>query len=288
MALFKTTWTHLRRSPYQALAAILVLILTFFLSAAFLLLAVGSTVLLSYFQSRPQVSAFFKDQVGEERIRQIESELLTTGLVSQVKFVSKEEALQIYREQNKDDPLLLELVTADILPASLEISSYNLANLGRLAEILAGKEEVEEVVFQKDVVERLAAVISSLRIGGGALVGFLIFVSLTIILMITGMRIAVRREEISITQLLGATPWFIRGPFILEGLTYGLVGSLVGTSIVYLIFFYFKPVLDQFLAGIPFFPLGWQILVIIFSAQVLVGAFLGSFGSLLAVWRYLR
>lgn len=288
MSLLKQTAKNLRRSPYQALAAILVLTLTFFLATLFILLALSSHRLLSYFQSRPQVSVFFKDEATQEQIEAIKSELLSTGQVTDVKFVSKEEALAIYREQNKEDPLLLELVTADILPASLEISAKNPRELSQIAEVVKSKGEVEEVVFQKDVVDRLTSWINGLRIGGGILVGFLIFVSLTIILMITAMRIATRREEISIMRLVGATPWYIRWPFIFEGLTYGLVGSFVGTLVVYILLFIWRPFLLGFFEGLPFFPISLIAFVVVFFIQIFFGILLGSLGSFLAVYRYLR
>lgn len=288
MRLVKQVLKNLRRSPYQAAAATLVLTLTFFISAIFVLLAVGSAKVLDYFEERPQISAYFKDSAILEEIETIKSELEQTGLVSSVKFISKEEALAIYREQNKEDPLLLELVTADILPASLEISAKDPANLAQLATNLKEKPQVDEVVFQKDIVDRLASWITGLRIGGVVLIGFLIFVSLIVILMITSLRIAARREEISIMQLVGATKWFIARPFVLEGVTYGLAGAFLGTLATYILFFASRPFLVKFLVGLPFFPITPPILTIVGLGQLFGGFVIGSFGSLIALNRYLR
>lgn len=288
MRLVNQVLKNLRRSPYQAAAATLVLTLTFFISAIFVLLAVGSAKVLDYFEERPQISAYFKDSAIQEEIETIKSELEQTGLVSSVKFISKEEALAIYREQNKEDPLLLELVTADILPASLEISAKDPANLAQLATNLKEKPQVDEVVFQKDIVDRLASWITGLRIGGVVLIGFLIFVSLIVILMITSLRIAARREEISIMQLVGATKWFIARPFILEGVTYGIAGAFLGTAATYILLFASRPSLVKFLVGLPFFPITPPILTIVGLGQLFGGLIIGSFGSLVALNRYLR
>lgn len=284
----KAVLKNLRRSPYQTAAAVTVLTLTFFISAIFVLLAVGTAVILNYFEQRPQISAFFADSATIEEIEQIKTELENTNLLSSIKFVSKEEALNIYRQQNREDPQLLELVTADILPASLEISAKDPKYLSQLANDLKEKPQVEEVVFQKDVVDRLAKWIAVLRIGGAVLIGFLIFVSLIVILMITSFRIAARREEISITQLVGATKWYIRRPFLLEGITYGLVGALLGTAAAYILFFANRPFLVKFLVGLPFFPVNWQVLVIVGISQIIGGVLVGAAGSLLALNRYLR
>lgn len=279
---------NLRRSPYQAAAAVVVLTLTFFISAIFILLAVGSAVVLNYFESRPQISAYFKDSAAQSEIDQIKAELEQTGILSSVKFVSKDQALAIYREQNKENPQLLELVTPDILPASLEISAKDPSKLGEVAQIFKSKPQVEEVVFQKDIVDRLAKWITILRIGGAVLVGFLIFVSLVVILMITSFRIASRREEISIIQLIGATKWYIRRPFILEGIVYGLLGSFFGTMASYILFFVNRPFLVKFLVGLPFFPISYPVLAAVGLSHLIGGILVGAVGSLTALNRYLR
>lgn len=136
MKVFKTTWKHIRRSPYQALAAVGIMTLTLFVSGIFFLTAATSSAILSYFEAKPQITAFFTDEKLAEEIASLEERLKNTGQVLDLKYVSKEEALAIYREQNKDDPLLLEMVTANILPASLEVSAKDAKYLADLAKIL--------------------------------------------------------------------------------------------------------------------------------------------------------
>src|SRR5260370_872438 len=113
MAHFKTTWTHVRRSPYQALAAILIMMVTFLTISGFTFLIFGSNKVISYFESRPQVTAFFTDDAKDASIEAVKADLRATNKVNSMKFVSKQDALRIYKEQNKNDPLLLDLVTAD-------------------------------------------------------------------------------------------------------------------------------------------------------------------------------
>src|SRR5258708_29429629 len=141
-----TMWNHIRRSPYQALAAILIMMLTFLAVSVFTILIIGSSKVITYFESKPQVTAFFKDDAKQDAIDSLKNDLTATGKVSSMKFVSKQQALQIYREQNKNDPLLLELVTADVLPASLEISANNLQDLPAISQSLNGNAIVQEVV----------------------------------------------------------------------------------------------------------------------------------------------
>jgi cell division transport system permease protein len=117
MKTFKTTWRNVRRSPYQAFAAVFVMTLTFLFISFFAFLLFGSSKAISYFESRPQVTAFFKNEVKQIDIDNLKKELSATNKIADIKFVSKEDALKICRDQNKNDSLLLELVTAHILPA---------------------------------------------------------------------------------------------------------------------------------------------------------------------------
>jgi len=285
---FKTTWTRIRRSPYQALAAVAVMTLTFFIASVFILTAAGSQAILRYFETRPQVTAFFKDEVTMTQVDTLKAKLIETEKVKEMKYISKEEALAIYREQNKDNPLLLEMVTANILPASLEVSTVDIAYLGEVAEILRQQPGVEEVIFQEDVVQALHKWTTTLRKIGVGLIGSLGLVSFLIILIIIGMKVAMRRTEIEILQLIGASSWYIWVPFVFEGIFYGAVGAILAWLISYLLLLYSTPFLVSFLAGIPVLPVPVLFMLAVLGIEILAGALIGTLGSLLAVKRYLR
>lgn len=284
----KTTWTHIRRSPYKALAAVGIMTLSFFIASVFVLTATGLQTILHYFETRPQVTAFFKDEITTEQAEGLKVKLAKTGKIKDVTYISKEEALEIYREQNKDDPLLLEMVTAKILPASLEVSTVDLSYLKEIAQILQEEPGVEEVIFQEDIVQSLHRWTSALRKVGMVLIGALGLVSFLIILIIIGMKVALHREEIEILQLLGASSWYIRAPFVLEGVFYGLVGAFLGWGISYLCLLYSTLFLVDFLAGMPIFPIPIFFMLLILGVELLAGVLIGIFGSLLAVKRYLK
>jgi len=285
---FTTAWQHIRRTPYQALAAVFVMGLTFFIASVFLLLTFGSQAILNWFETRPQATAFLKDEVQIDQVEELKTKLFQTGKVAAIKYVSKEEALSIYREQNKNDPLLLEMVTADILPASLEVSAKNLESLREIAQTLKDQSGVEEVIFQEDVVASLSNWTRSLRIIGGGLIIFLTVVSFLIILVIIGMKVALRHKEIEILRLLGASSWYIRAPFVLEGMFYGIVGAFIGWGVSYILLLYATPFLTSFLSGIPLLPAPLLFMLTLLGGLILGGIIIGVFGSLLAVRRYLR
>lgn len=288
MKTFKTTWRNIRRSPYQAFAAIFVMALTFLFISFFTFLLYGSSKAISYFESRPQVTAFFKNEVKQADIDSLKDSLMATNKVSSIKFVSKEEALEIYREQNKDDPLLLELVTADILPASLEISTVKIEDLSGINNMLKDSPLVSEVVFQKDVVSVLTSWTNALRSIGFGLIIVLSLVSIFIMVIIIGVKISQKKHDIEIMRLIGAGGWYIRWPFMLEGIFYGSVGALLGWLISTGALWYATPFLSSFLKGIPIFPIPFIFLFGLLGMEILVAVILGMLSSFVAVLRYLK
>lgn len=283
-----TTWNHIRRSPYQALAAIMIMMLTFLAISVFSLVTIGSAKIIQYFESKPQVTAFFEDEAAEEDIAALTEQMEQSSGVADVRFVSKQEAYQIYQEQNKDDPLLLDLVTEDILPASLEVSATEIENLGPIAEAMKKSDAVDQVIYQKDIVDTLSQWTGALEKIGVAVIGLLSLVSVFIMATIIGFKISQKREEIEIMKLLSATNWYIRWPFLFEGIFYGLVGAFFGWMITTLGLLYATPYLQSFLGEIPILPVSFSFLLALLLAELIVAVILGSISSFIAVLRYLK
>lgn len=278
----------MRRTPYQAIAAILIITQTFFVISLFTFVIFGSSKIISYFESRPQVAAFFYDEAKQENIDKLAQSIKETGKVAEIKFVSKEQALKVYREQNKNDPLLLDLVTASILPASLEISAVNIQDLSSISEILKKSSLVKQVVFQEDIVSTLTDWTNAIRKIGVVLVTVLALDSVMIMVIIIGIKISQRREEIEIMRLLGATNWYIRLPFIYEGMIYGIMGAFVGWLLSSAILLYATPLLSEFLKGVPLFPIPFLFFVELLGLELVLAILLGFFASFTAVLRYLK
>lgn len=285
---FEFTRRNIRRSPFQAIAACMVMFLTFFALQIFLLLAGASQESLKYFESKPQVIAFFKEGATEQDIHSIENALNQEVRVTKTKFVSKDEALQIYKQRNKNDPALLELVTASILPASLEISTKTPEDLSPVAEILKKEPVISDVIVPDDVVKTLSSVTTVIRVVGGSSVGFLLLFATLVILMIIGFKIRLKRGEIEIMRLLGASPAFIRTPFIFEGIFYGLVGALTSWILIYALLWYFTPFLQGYLGEVKLLPVNPLIMAALLGAGIIVSIIIGTLGSFGAVRRYLR
>ena len=280
------SFKNIRRAPFQALGSVFVLVLTFTAALLFVLVSLGSQVLLQYFETRPQVTAFFTDKIDEISILQVKQQLENQPYVSAVTYVSKNEALDLYKEQNKDDPLLLEMVTADILPASLEVSAKSVDFLPKINDDLKKIVGIDEVVYQKDVIEALQKWTKGIRTGGLVLVGFLIATSMLITSVLISMKVAQKRQEIKIMRLLGATPWFVRGPFIFEGAIYGVVSALIAWIILYISLLYATPLLVSFVGAIPLLPVPIVTMMWLLGGSIGVGFFMGTVSGSISTSRF--
>lgn len=285
---FEFAKRNISRTPYQAVVASLVCFLTFFALLTFLILAAGSQITLQYFESKPQVIAFFKEGTTNEDISALENALKQEEKVTQTRYISKEDALQIYRERNRDEPALLELVTATILPAALEISTKTPEDLGPIAEILRKEPAISDVEVPEDVIERLTSVTRVIRTLGIATVALLMIFATLVILMIIGFKIRIKRQEIEIMRLLGASPSFIRNPFILEGMFYGVVGATSAWVTSYLLLWYFTPFLQGFLNEVKLLPINPIFMLELLGATLLSACLVGYLGAFGAVKRYLK
>lgn len=280
--------TNMRRSPIQSLTAIVIITVTLFVGYSFSLMALGTQQILQYFETRPQVIGFFELDTSLTKIQQLKTEMEQKPYVNQVKLVTQDEALATYRQENQDDPLLLELVTADILPASIEISADEIKSLAKIKDNLSSKLIIEEVVFQQDMIESLTSWTSSVRYIGLATVSVLALTSFLIITALISMKVAQKKPAIKIMRLLGANSWFIKAPFFFEGTLYGLIGSLLGWTGMYAALLYLTPWLKEFLGGISLFPIPIEVFTLQLGAGTLVAMMLGAFAGVTAVQRILR
>lgn len=298
---FKTAWRHIRRVPYQALAAIFIMAITFFVATILAMLAYSSSKTLNYFETRPQIIAFLKDDATPDQISGLERDLSNDQRIKNIKYVSKEQALGIYKEATSDNPLLSEFVSPKIFPASLEFAVTDLSFTEPVIKEVKDNNIIDEVVFTaslgkgKDVgqvIENLKTITKYIRIGGISIVSIFLASSLFILLLIIGMRVASRREEIEVFKLLGATKGFIRMPFIIEGVMYAVFGSFLGWISAAILILYSAPAILSYFGPIEVFPGETSEFILllfkILGAEIALAFVLGLLGSFTALFRYLK
>ncbi len=294
----KTAFASIRRSPFQALAAIFVLSITFFVLTILTVFMYSSDKIIKYFETQPQVIAFIKNDAQQGDIVTLKNKLESDDRITDLKFVTKEEAVEFYKEVTADNPLLSELVSPSIFPASLEFSLTDLTYVNDVIGEVRSESIVDQVGFTaslgdnkslESTVTKLKDITYYLRLGGGIFVLMLMFVSLIVILVIVSMRISTRRKEVEILDLIGASSGFIRAPIVLEAISYSLMGVFLGWLVGVILILYATPSIVSYFNQIPVLPRNtislFSILGVVAAAELMIGFVIAVLGSFIAVSR---
>lgn len=288
MKSFNSALTAIRRSPYQSILSIIVLSITFFVAFTFSAMTIGSQRILQYFETQPRVIAFFRLETDNSIVDNLAEDFRQKDYVKEVLVVDKSEALEIYRQENQDNPLLLELVTEDILPASIEISAHDAQNLDKISQTLRENQYVEDVDFQQDVMQSLIRWTNALRLFGLFFLVILTTVSFLMIMVTISMKVSAKRNSIKVMKFVGASNIFISRPYVIEGIILALIASLLAFAFYYAMILYVTPWLNDFLQDIINFPIAWEFFAYQLLAGLIAASLLGTFASITAVKRMLR
>ncbi len=242
------------------------------------------------------VSVYFKEGATENQRNTLNDDLVKQPNVRKVKYISKDEALRIFSEENKEQPELLDGLTIakNALPASFEVQVLDLGNINPIVKLAESKKYenfVEETSYDKNREERIQRIASTQRfITTSSAVAGGVFATISILIILNTIRMAIftRGEEIRIMQLIGATNAFIRGPFLFEAALYGIVASVISLVLVYSALFTLSQEINQYIdfsTVTSFFTGQWYVVV---GGTLLVGIGIGVLSSLLAMTRYLK
>ena len=294
----KTAITSIKRFPFQALSAIFLLSVTFLVVTILSVVTYSSSNVIGYFETRPQVIAFLKDSATTETISALQHRLQGDTRIKEVKYVSKEEALSIYKDATSDNPLLGELVNPSIFPASLEFSLSDLSKAESVIAELKSEGVVDSVGFTAslggektlgDVVGRLRSITLYLKLGGGFFALLLLGTSFLVLVVTLSMRIATRKEEVEILNLIGAKKSFIKKPIVTESVIYVLIGVTLGWLITLIAILYIAPSAITYFGEIPILPkdplMFFALFGIILLGELVFGILLATMGSNLALSR---
>ena len=272
MSPLKTTWHHIRRSPFQSLIATIAMVLSFFFISTFAIVNSGLSSVLEYFETKPEVTLFLKDGLDKTTVENIQKELQSYPNVKEITFISKEKALSIYKEQNKNNPLLTEMVTASILPASFEITVSNPQVLEQIYQNYSAKTNViDEIIYQKDIIKSLLDWTNAVRKVGITIIVVISFISFITMIIIIGMKITNRKDEIKTSRLLGASIFFVKKPFLLEGIIYGIVGSVVGFILSFITAIIAQKSINSFFQPVIFIDIKTNFYLILFITEIFAG-----------------
>ncbi len=243
------------------------------------------------------VSIYLKDSVTADQVKALEAQFKSTSNVQEVKFITKAAALADYRQQNSANKKLLEAIseTDNPLPASLQIKVKDPNNLASVSNVI-NKPEVKDLQSdpasysgdRKVTVDRIVHFSNFFQ--RTSLIASIIFLVISMLIIFNTIRMAIftRRSEIEIMKLVGATNWFIRGPFIIEAALYGVIAAVVALLFCYGILLGGASKLGSYIditntlhvfRAYPFF---------VIVAEMFAGVLIGATASFLAMGRHLK
>jgi cell division transport system permease protein len=238
-----------------------------------------------------EITVFLEDDINDEQMTKIEEKAKENEGIVSIIFESKDQALEKFKEDWGDEAYLLDgLEKNNPLPNSYIIKIEEIAYAQNLVNSLKGLDGVEEVKYDKEIIDKLLVVADYIRLGGIIVIAILVFVSIFIISNTIKLTVTSRRREINIMKYVGATNNYIRGPFIIEGVLFGLIGAIISIFIVYYGYEYFFGLVNERLYSLfsVFLIAPTMIftdIAIIFSA---IGIGIGALGSLVSMKRFLN
>lgn len=283
--LFGEAFTNIRRNAVMSIASITTAMVSLFVFAIFLALTLNVEYMAHTVESKLLVRVFLTKNITASEMSVVKQKITTLPHVASIKYVSKSEALaQLKAEFGKQKNLLSSVTKTNPLLASFEIKASNPKYVNGLAKGLKQVPYVKSISYQQQVVSRLVQLVGAIRTGGLVMAVLLAVGALFIIQNAIRVAVFARRREISIMRLVGATPFLVRLPFLLEGLTLGLSGSFLAAL---LIWWGYHSVHQMVLHSLPFLPiLGTRVLLSqIVLLLVLLGAGIGLLGSRLSLRR---
>jgi cell division transport system permease protein len=283
---------NFRQTPVLCAAAVLTVAVSLTIVAIFAVLLINVQNLTRLWSEQIQLIAYIDVLPEERKLQSVIEGLHNLPEVDKVVLVNKDEAFSRFRARLGEDADLLDGLGPDFLPASLEITleeEYrNHAGVETVIRVLKAGGDFSEFRYGQEWLERFEAFVRLLRLGGFALAGFLLFAALFIIANTIKLTLYARRDELEIMALVGATPFYIKFPFIVEGALQGLVGGLLALGGTFLLFSLFLQeglatlLLATGLTGIAFLSLAQMWLVAV------AGMLLGIVGSALSLGKFVR
>ncbi len=277
----------LRRNYFMTIAALVTVFLSMAVLGAVMVFVYNIEAVLKDVEQKVEISVFLKDSVTAEQIETLQAEIVGWEEVKESQFVSKDEALQRLKEDMGEGADVVEDLGRNPLPASFEISLNDPEEVGGIASRLEGREYIDEVSYGQEIAERIFQVTSVIR---NILVVFLVMLGGVSILLISNtirLSIYARRKEVEIMKLVGATNWFIRWPFVIEGIVVGTVGAAAALAVVQLGTDF---VVERIRENLIFLSVPFDAISLVQLAIVLlgVGALIGATGSGLGLRRFLN
>lgn len=289
--------TNFRRNIWLAAASTLIMTITLIILCVLSLLFVITSSSVKSIEQRVDISAYFKTGLAESQIFGVKSQIEQDSRIAEVRYVSADDALAQFKENHKNDPLLLESVSQlneNPLPATLQIKAKNLNDYPAIADSISGDKyssAIEKINFEdnRTLIARLNNLLKFIITVGIILVAVFSAIAILVIFNTITLTIYNRKEEVEIMRLVGATNWYIRGPFIVEALVYSILATLITSTLLFPVYKGLLPKISTYLTSSTVsFDGNLSVFLMLVLIQLVIAFILATISSLLAMRKYLR
>ncbi len=278
----------LRRNNWMTFASIGTVAVSLFVLGVFLILVLNMNRLAGMLESQVQISVYLEDHLTDREKRQIGYDIESLQGIDSVTYVDRETAKERLKDRLGDQKYLLDALSDDNpLPDAFEVTVTTPSVVESAAGAIDSMQGVEEAKYGQDVVEHLFDITRLMRIFGFVLMCLLGGATLFIISNTIRLTVFARRKEIAIMKYVGATDWFIRWPFLLEGIVLGCIGGLIAAVVLRS---FYAAMAAKIYSTLAFFPLmpQYPFMNYVTAAILLAGIVIGAIGSVISLKRFLR
>lgn len=290
--LVRRAFRNMRQSPFLSTAAIGTITVSLCILAFFAIIVLNVQQLTRHWSREVEVVAYLDEVPADQQLERLIRQAENIENVEAVRFVSRQQAYQEFRARLGDDAILLNGLEKDFLPASFHISlleeNRNQPGVRKVVDRLKTMNVFSDLRYGQDWLKKFETFIGLIKLAGAILGGFLLFATLFIVSNTIKLTVYARREELEVMSLVGGTSLFIKTPFLIEGALQGALGGGLALGFSYLLYNFFLHrgletlLLATGVENILFLPSHYQVLL------VAAGIFLGFFGSLLSLRKFVR
>lgn len=284
----KEVYTSFKRNIWMTLASIFTVVLSLFILGFFSIVILNLNKMADTLESQVQISVYLKDDLSQEEIDETKENLSKIEGLQDIKFTTREEAMENFKKRLGDQQFLLDaLDDTNPLPDSFSLTVTSPQQVKTIADTAAALDSVESASYSQDIINHLFNLTHLIRLIGIALIILLTGAAIFIISNTIRLTVFARRKEIAIMKYVGATDWFIRWPFLLEGICLGFIGGGLATIFLYIVY---NQVTQEIYEAMAFFPLIPQhpFINYISLAILVAGIIIGALGSTISLKRFLK
>jgi cell division transport system permease protein len=287
---------NFQRNNWLSVTTIIIMVLALIVFNSLVVFQFITASAINSIENKIDITAYFKPTTSEDEILSIKSALGDLPQVKDIYYISRDQALSNFEAQHQNDQTIIQALNeigTNPLEASLEIKAKNPSQYGEIASYLDNpsiSQYIDTVSYAQNqsIIDRLIKIISTIN-QLGLIITIVLALTATLVVFNT-IRLAIysNRDEISIMRVVGASNILTRGPYIIEGIIYGIISAIISIFLVWPLLYFISPYLNTFIPNLNIMSYFWGNFLILLSYQLIFGIILGAFSSFIAVQKYLK